>query len=61
MKIIIMTGRFGMGHMSAAMVIKQQIDHCHLDADAEVIDWIDYVSPWSRNDQLSGNYKSAPW
>lgn len=45
MKIIILTGRFGMGHMIAALAVKQQIDSSHLKANAEVIDWLDYISP----------------
>ncbi len=45
MKIIILTGKFGMGHMMAACAMKQHIDSCELKADVEVIDWMDYCSP----------------
>lgn len=45
MKIIILTGKFGMGHMTAALAVKQQIDNSDLKANVEVIDWLDYISP----------------
>ncbi|MBE5966445.1 MAG: UDP-diphospho-muramoylpentapeptide beta-N-acetylglucosaminyltransferase [Lachnospiraceae bacterium] len=45
MKINILTGKFGMGHFTAAMAIKQQIDASSLDADVEIVDWFSYVSP----------------
>jgi processive 1,2-diacylglycerol beta-glucosyltransferase len=45
MKIVILTGRFGMGHMTAALAVKQQIELSHLRADVEVIDWLEYASP----------------
>lgn len=45
MKIIIMTGRFGMGHLAAAQAIKQQIENKDKTADVEIIDWLMYVSP----------------
>ncbi|HBI73788.1 MAG TPA: UDP-diphospho-muramoylpentapeptide beta-N-acetylglucosaminyltransferase [Lachnospiraceae bacterium] len=45
MKISILTGKFGMGHYTAAMAIKQQIDASNLDADVEVVDWFSYVAP----------------
>ena len=45
MKIIIMSGKFGMGHMTTALAIKQQIDYYKLDIDVEIIDWMNYVSP----------------
>lgn len=45
MKIIILTGKFGMGHMMAALAVKQQIDDSHLDAKVEIIDWLDFISP----------------
>ena len=40
-----MTGRFGMGHMTAALAVKQQIEDSDMGAVAEVIDWLDYISP----------------
>ncbi len=45
MKIIILTGKFGMGHMMAALAVKQQIDNSDLKANVEIIDWLDYISP----------------
>ncbi len=45
MKIIILTGKFGMGHMMAAQAIKQHIDDSPIDAETQVIDWLDYCSP----------------
>lgn len=44
MKICILTGKFGMGHFTAAKAIKQQLD-CSLDAEVEIIDWLQYASP----------------
>jgi UDP-N-acetylglucosamine:LPS N-acetylglucosamine transferase len=45
MKICILTGKFGMGHLSASMALKQQIEDSSLNAEVEVIDWLQYVSP----------------
>lgn len=45
MKIIILTGKFGMGHMMAAYAIKQHIDSSCLNSKVEVVDWLDYISP----------------
>lgn len=45
MKIVILTGKFGMGHMTAALAVKQQIELSRLRADVEVIDWLEYASP----------------
>ncbi len=45
MKIAILTGRFGMGHMTAALAMKQQIELSHPKAEAEIIDWLQYASP----------------
>lgn len=53
MKIIIMTGKFGMGHMTAALALKQQIENSHFNADIEVIDWLDYISPSLANKYYS--------
>lgn len=53
MKIIILTGKFGMGHMTAALAVKQQIDNSHFNADVEVIDWLDYISPRLANKYYS--------
>ncbi len=45
MKVCILTGKFGMGHLAAAQAIKQQIDASTLDADIEIIDWLQYATP----------------
>lgn len=34
-----------MGHYTAAKAIKQQLDYSNLDAEVEVIDWLEYASP----------------
>lgn len=53
MKIIILTGRFGMGHLAAAQAIQQQIENSDLNAEIEIIDLIKYAAP--RNaDKLYG-------
>ncbi|MDF2541502.1 MAG: putative UDP-N-acetylglucosamine--N-acetylmuramyl-(pentapeptide) pyrophosphoryl-undecaprenol [Herbinix sp.] len=44
MKIIILTGRFGLGHYMAAQAIEQQLHHT-LQAEIEIIDWMKYASP----------------
>ncbi|MGF7141709.1 UDP-N-acetylglucosamine:LPS N-acetylglucosamine transferase [Anaerotaenia torta] len=45
MKIVVLTGRFGMGHMMAALAVKQQIELSRLEAEVEVVDWLEYASP----------------
>lgn len=45
MRISILTGRFGMGHMITAKAIKEHIHNGNLDAEVEIIDWFDYVYP----------------
>lgn len=45
MRIDILTGKFGMGHMVAAKAIKEQIQTSGVAADIEIVDWFDYVSP----------------
>ena len=49
MKIIILTGRFGMGHLKAAEAIKEDLTlRQKKDGqifDIEIIDWIEYLSP----------------
>lgn len=49
MKIIIMTGRFGMGHYAAAQAIMQQIKSDDIYADVEIIDWFEYIAPKQAN------------
>lgn len=45
MRISILTGRFGMGHMITAKAIMEHIQNCGVEAEVEVIDWFDYISP----------------
>ncbi len=45
MRIDILTGKFGMGHMVAARAIKEQIQASGVDTEIEIVDWFDYVSP----------------
>jgi UDP-N-acetylglucosamine:LPS N-acetylglucosamine transferase len=45
MKISILTGRFGMGHISVAKAMEEHIKNNCLNAEVEVIDWFDYISP----------------
>ena len=45
MRISILTGKFGMGHMITAKAIKEHIHKCKGEADVEIIDWFDYISP----------------
>ncbi len=45
MNILILTGRFGMGHVKAAEAIKEQILQENRDAKVTTIDFIDYMFP----------------
>ena len=45
MKILILTGKFGMGHWSASMSLRQQLLRAFPDAQAEVLDLIAYTKP----------------
>ena len=49
MKILILTGRFGMGHLKAAEAIKEELTFCHRKDgqkfDIEIIDWLEYLMP----------------
>lgn len=45
MKISILTGKFGMGHMIVAKAMEEHIKNSYLEAEVEIIDWFDYVSP----------------
>lgn len=51
MKVRILTGKFGMGHMTVALAIAEQIKAGSLDADVKVIDWFTYISP-----KIAGQY-----
>ncbi len=45
MKILILTGKFGMGHWSAAQSLRQQLLGRHPDASVEVVDFPAYALP----------------
>ena len=45
MNILILTGKFGMGHWSASQSLRQQFLREDPDAEAEVLDLIDYAMP----------------
>ena len=44
MKILILTGKFGMGHIKAAEAIKEELTPCQA-LDIEIIVWIEYMTP----------------
>jgi len=46
MKILILTAKYGMGHMSASMSIKEDIEKFHTSARVEVIDFYEYSMPF---------------
>ena len=45
MNILILTGRFGMGHYSAAEAIKQELLLTNADENVTIIDIMDYIAP----------------
>ena len=45
MNIVILTGRFGMGHIKAAEAIKEEILKEHGENKVEIIDFMDYMFP----------------
>lgn len=45
MKIMIMTGRFGMGHYSVAQALKEDLQQSDPSANVEVIDIMEYLLP----------------
>ena len=47
MKILILTGGFGMGHHSASQAVKEMILSNEADANIDIIDIIDYIFPKS--------------
>lgn len=49
MNILILTGRFGMGHYTATAAIKEEIANNILDANVQVIDIFDYLMPSISN------------
>lgn len=54
MNILVLTARFGMGHISAAEAVKEEIEDRYEGANVTVIDTIDYLFP-----SLSGTAYSA--
>ena len=45
MKILIFTGRFGLGHYSVSEAIKQEINNTNSNIEVEIIDILDYLMP----------------
>lgn len=45
MKVLILTGKFGMGHVAAAEAVADQVrEHCR-DAEIEIVDLMEYIYP----------------
>ena len=66
MKILILTGKFGMGHMKAAEAIKEELTLCRehpeqrctsRKSDIEIIDWIEYMAPFCAK-YIYGSYSA---
>lgn len=66
MKILILTGKFGMGHMKAAEAIKEELTLCRehpaqrctsRESDIEIIDWIEYMAPFCAK-YIYGSYSA---
>lgn len=45
MNVLILTGKFGMGHYSVSEAIKQEIINSYQDVNIEIIDILDYLLP----------------
>ncbi|MCM1119305.1 MAG: UDP-diphospho-muramoylpentapeptide beta-N-acetylglucosaminyltransferase [bacterium] len=45
MNVLILTGKFGMGHWSAAQSLRQELLGNHPDAAVEVVDFLSYAMP----------------
>lgn len=56
MKIIILTGKFGMGHLQAAQAVKEELEK-NENYDIEIIDWIKYMAPHCAK-YIYGSYAS---
>ncbi len=54
MNILILTGRFGMGHYSASAAIKEEITNTMPDAEVQIVDIFDYLVPSISNLIYSG-------
>ena len=46
MKILILTAKYGMGHVSAANSIKEEIEKFHPGAQVEIVDFYEYSMPF---------------
>lgn len=57
MKILILTGKFGLGHMKAALAIKEELTKSEEAHDIEIIDWIEYLTPHCAR-YIYGSYAS---
>lgn len=44
MKVLILTGKFGMGHYKAAQAVKEELSKS-ANNDIEIIDWLEYLAP----------------
>ena len=53
--ILILTGRFGMGHCCAAEAIRQQLSAVHPQADVQIVDLIDHLFP-HQSDAIYGAF-----
>lgn len=45
MKILVLMGKFGMGHASAAYSLAQRIEHVNPEAKIKVVDFLEYAVP----------------
>lgn len=45
MNVLILTGRFGMGHVKCAQAIKEHIDRDYPDAKVDIVDFVDFCFP----------------
>ena len=45
MKVLILTGKFGMGHYSVSEAIKQEIINKESSVEINVVDILDYLMP----------------
>ena len=45
MKVLILTGKFGMGHYSVSEAIKEEINNKDSKIEVKIVDIIDYLMP----------------
>lgn len=49
MRILVLTGKFGMGHISAAEAVKEELEKGRSDITTDVVDLVEYLFPaWSK-------------